>query len=73
MSGEAKAVESGRKKPRVKLVGQDGNAWNLMGLCRNAWKKAGLPEAEWVAIRTEMMSGDYDHLLATACKHFEVR
>ena len=28
------------KKPKVKLVGQDGNVFNLMGLCSSALKKA---------------------------------
>lgn len=61
------------KKPKVKLVGEDGNAWAIMGRCSQAWKKAGGSPEAWTAIRTEMMAGDYDHLLQTAMKHFEVR
>lgn len=30
------------KKPSCKLIGQDGNVFNLIGLCSKALKKAGL-------------------------------
>jgi hypothetical protein len=59
-------------KPKVKLLGKDGNAFAIMGNCHEAWKKAKLSEDEWVKIRTEMTSGDYDNLLSTAMKYFEV-
>jgi len=29
------------EKPRVKLVGQDGNVFNLLGLCTKALKRVG--------------------------------
>lgn len=29
------------KKPQAKLIGQDGNVFNLMGICSQALKKAG--------------------------------
>ena len=29
------------KKPKVKLIGEDGNVFNLMGLCVKALRKAG--------------------------------
>ncbi len=60
-------------KPKVKLVGKDGNAFFIMGFCHEAWRKAKLPESEWKVIREDMTSGDYDHLLAVACEHFDVR
>jgi len=31
-------------KPRAKLVGENGNVFNLMGICSRALKKAGQPE-----------------------------
>jgi len=61
-----------KNKPKVKLVGHDGNAFAIMGKCHEAWRKAKLPEDEWVKIRTEMTSGNYDNLLQVACKYFEV-
>jgi hypothetical protein len=60
------------KKPKVKFVGANGNAFNLLGLCYAAAKKAGWSAEEWTEVKKQMMSGDYDHLLQTAMKHFEV-
>jgi hypothetical protein len=61
------------KKPTVKLVGADGNAVNIMGLCFRAAKKAGWTPERIAEVRTEMTSGDYNNLLATAMKYFDVR
>lgn len=60
-------------KPKVKFVGANGNAFNLIGICQAAAKKSGWTSEEWKVVMDEMMSGDYDHLLQTAMKHFEVR
>jgi hypothetical protein len=62
--------ETKTKKPVVKLVGSDGNAFAILGACRKAAQKAGM---DWAPIQQEMMAGNYDHLLATAMKHFDVR
>jgi hypothetical protein len=59
-------------KPRVKLVGRDGNAWAIMGSCQRAAQKAKWSKERTKAVLDEMMAGDYDHLLQTAMKHFEV-
>lgn len=59
-------------KPRVRLVGQNGNAFLIIGLCSRAWRKAGLPAERWKEIMKEMTSGDYDNLLRVAMTHFEV-
>jgi hypothetical protein len=60
-------------KPIVTLIGQDGNAFNILGLCRRAAKEAGWPQEQIDAVLGEMKSGDYNHLLQTAMKHFEVK
>jgi hypothetical protein len=60
------------EKPSVKLVGQDGNAFVIMGLCSRAAKKAGWTPEQLKVVMDEMKSGDYDHLLQTAMKHFDV-
>jgi len=57
----------------VQLVGQDGNAFVILGLCQRAAKKAGLPETEIESFMTEAQSGNYDHLLATCMEWFDVR
>ena len=59
-------------KPRVKLIGNDGNAFAILGACKKAANKAGWTNEEWRTVSDEMMSGDYNHLLATAADHFEV-
>ena len=61
------------EKPMVQLTGQDGNAFAIIGNCKRAWSKAGKDRAEFEPIMKDMMSGDYDHLLQVALKHFDVR
>lgn len=51
----------------VELVGQDGNAFAIMGRVMAALKKAGVPQDEIDAYYKESTSGDYDNLLRTAC------
>lgn len=59
-------------RPRVKLVGRDGNAFAILGACQAAARKAGWTKERSKALMAEMTAGDYDHLLRTAMKHFEV-
>lgn len=58
--------------PRLKLVGEDGNAFNVIGLAKRAATKAGWPKERIDALMAEMTAGDYNHLLATAMEHFDV-
>jgi len=57
-------------KPTVVLG--DGNAFMIIGRCSKVAKRAGWSPEKWRKVKTEMMAGDYDHLLATAQKHFDV-
>lgn len=57
----------------VALTGQDGNAFAVLGRCREAAQKAGLSDDEIAAFMAEAMAGDYDHLLQTAMRWFEIR
>lgn len=59
-------------KPTVKLTGEDGNAFAILGRCRKAAKRAGWGEDRIRALFDEMTAGDYDALLATAMRNFEV-
>ena len=61
-----------KKQPKVKLVGQDGNAFAIMGACRKAAQKAGWTPEQISAVMTEMRSGDYSHLLCVAMDNFDV-
>jgi hypothetical protein len=58
-------------KPKVKLIGMDGNAFAILGKVQAALEKAGqVAEAE--AFFNEATSGDYDHLLQTAMRYVDV-
>lgn len=56
----------------VELIGQDGNAFLILGRVQKALRRAGVPQAEIDAYMDEATSGDYDHLLATTMKTVEV-
>tara|TARA_R100000808_G_scaffold24516_2_gene56666 strand:- start:75 stop:443 length:369 start_codon:yes stop_codon:yes gene_type:complete len=47
----------------VKLVGEDGNAFAIMGRVTKALKRAGATSEEITQFRKEAMSSDYNHLL----------
>ena len=49
----------------VQLSGQDGNAFNIMGLVSRALRRAGHGD-EVKQYQTESMAGDYDNLLRVA-------
>ena len=55
----------------VEMVGQDGNAFAILGRCKQAARDAGLEKAEIGAFIAEATSGDYDHLLQTAIHWFD--
>ena len=56
----------------VQLVGQDGNAYMVLGLCQRAAQKAGLSKAEIDEFMKEAKSGDYNHLLQTCMQWFDI-
>ena len=61
------------KKPIVKLVGSDGNAMMILGKCLQAAKKANWTKEQTEAFKKEAQSGNYDNLLRTCMKYFEVK
>lgn len=60
------------EKPEVCLIGKDGNAFAILAECRKAARRAGWTDARFAKFDAEAKSGDYDHLLQTVLKHFEV-
>ena len=56
---------------KVKLVGEDGNAFAILGRCRQALARARRFDL-WDEFHKEATSADYNHLLATVCDYFEV-
>ena len=47
------------------LVGEDGNAFAILGRFSRAARQQGWTPEEIKAVTQEAMSGNYDHLLAT--------
>lgn len=57
----------------VQLVGQDGNAFAIMGRVMGALKDAGVAKDEIDQYYAESTSGDYDNLLRTAMAWVSVK
>jgi hypothetical protein len=55
-----------KPKPRVKLLGKNGNAFAIMNRVEEALRKEGYTREEIAEYKRESMSGDYDHLLRVA-------
>jgi len=51
----------------VDLTGPDGNAFVLMAMAKE-WARG--TDKDWKALRAEMMSGDYENLLAVLEREF---
>ena len=61
-------VYSGPKYPnvKVKLAGENGNAFAIMGRVGEALRRAGVSGEEVKKYQKESMAGDYDNLLRIA-------
>ena len=47
----------------VKLVGEDGNAFSILGRVKKAMRRANVEPDQIDAYLNDAMSGDYNHLL----------
>ena len=56
----------------VNLVGNDGNAMTILGNCTRSARMNGVPQEDIDQFFNEATSGDYDHLLQTCMKWFDV-
>ena len=56
----------------VQLVGEDGNAFAILGRVQAAMKNAKVPQADQDAFMKEATAGDYDHLLRTCMEWVDV-
>jgi len=57
---------------KVKLSGEDGNAFAVLGQVKSAMRRAGIAQEEISAFIKEATSGNYDELIATCMKWVEV-
>jgi hypothetical protein len=53
---------------QVELIGQDGNAFAILGSVKRALLKNGVDKEEVNVYLEEAMSGDYDNLLGTTAR-----
>ena len=60
-------------KVKVQLVGQDGNAFAIMGAVQSALKKAGVDKDTISDYLAEAMAGDYNNLLRVTMKWVVVK
>jgi hypothetical protein len=59
-------------RPSLTLVGEDGNAFSILGRAHKAARHAGWTEGEWKNYHDAATSGDYDNLLRVTVLFFEV-
>jgi hypothetical protein len=59
-------------RPRVELIGTDGNAFAVLGLVLRALRDVGWSQHAIDAFTGEATAGDYDHLLRTVMKYVDV-
>lgn len=57
---------------KVRLVGEDGNAFSILGRVSKAMRRAGLSRAQTDEYRREATAGDYDHLLRVTMDYVDV-
>lgn len=61
------------RRPTVKLIGRDGNAYAVLGTVVRALKKAGYSPDEVKLYTAAATSGDYDNLLAITIEWVDVK
>jgi len=58
-------------KPTIRLIGEDGNAFAILGRAKRALRESGRAD-EFDSFMAEAASGDYNHLLRVVMEWFEV-
>ena len=56
----------------VQLIGEDGNAFFIVGRVVRAMKRAGVPMSVVEEFRAEALSGDYNNVLNTVQKYVSI-
>jgi hypothetical protein len=59
-------------KPKLTLVGYDGNAFSILGRARRAAQDAGWDPETVKRYTDEATGGDYDNLLRVTIEYFDV-
>ena len=59
-------------KPPCKLIGQDGNVFNLIGIASRTLRKAGYPDKAKELVAKEMSCGSYNEALNLLGEYVEI-
>jgi len=62
-----------KKKPVVKLIGENGNAYLILGKVKQALKKEGADQEYIDKFLNEAKSGNYDNLLCVCMEYADIR
>jgi len=69
-----KSIKDKKGKIEIDLTGPNGNAFSLMATAKQLTKtlngRRGNEYLNWEDIQSDMISGDYEHLLEVMEKHF---
>ena len=65
-------LDKNGNKIAVKILGADGNAFSILGICDRAMKKAGVDKDIRNDFFVEATAGDYNALLQKVIEQFEV-
>ncbi len=60
------------RKPIVRLIGEDGNVFNVIGRTSRALKDAGLKDEAKTFVAQAFAAGSYDEVLRLAMTYCEV-
>lgn len=60
------------EKPKAKLIGADGNVFNLIGIASRSLKRAGQNDKATEMSKRVMSSGSYDEALSIIMEYVEV-
>jgi len=59
-------------KPKAKVIGQDGNVFNTLGICNSSLKRAGMPEKAKELSEKVFASGSYDEALSIMMEYCDL-
>ena len=59
-------------KPKLKLVGENGNAFAILGKAFKVARQAGWTKEQIEEFKSKATSGDYNNLLAVCMEYFDV-
>ena len=61
-----------KEKPKLKIVGTDGNVFAILGKAQRTAQKEGWNKTKIQEFLNEATSGDYNNALSTCGKYFQV-